>query len=155
MRENEEMDDWMEREALHFAASEGDIPKVKELIQQGYDINAFDDLSWTPLHHAVKEERYEVVKWLLAAGADINAHEEAKIGETPLGEVAANCKLKMAELLIEAGADPTIPGWMQITALHHASERKKDEGIKIHELLQLASNRIKTKSISSRRTQRR
>jgi len=143
MQENEEIDDWMEREALHFAAADGDLSKVKELIQHGFDLNAFDDLSWTPLHHAVKEEKYDVVEYLLAAGADVNAHEEEKIGETPLGEVAANCKLKMAELLIEAGADPTIPGWMQITAMHRASERKKDEGIKVYQLLKSVSGRRK------------
>ncbi len=139
MQENEEMDDWMKHEALHLAAADGDLPKVKELIHQGYELNAFDDLSWTPLHHAVKEEKYAVVECLLAARADVNAHEEKKIGETPLGEVAANCKLKMAELLIEAGADPTILGWMQITAIHRASERKSDEGVKVYQLLQSAS----------------
>ena len=147
MLEDEIIDSWMEREALHFAASEGDLSKVKELIDQGHDLNAFDDLSWTPLHHAVREEKYNVVKYLILAGADVNAHEEERIGETPLGEVAGNCKFKMAKLLIEAGADPTIPGWMQVTALHRASERKKDEGRKVYELLQSASKRFKTKCI--------
>ena len=34
MQKNEEMEDWIEREALHLAAADGDLSKVKELIQQ-------------------------------------------------------------------------------------------------------------------------
>ena len=129
-------DNWFEKEQLHFAASDGDLEKVKELIDNGYDVNAFDaDLSLTPLHYAVRGEFIEVSKYLLLNGADINAHEEDKIGETPLGDVAATCCYEMAKLLVSAGANPTIPGWMQITALHRAQNRKSEEGEKIYELL--------------------
>ena len=41
----------------------------------------------------------------------------------------------MAELLVNAGANPTIPGWMQLTALDRARDRKKDEGKRVYELL--------------------
>lgn len=58
-----------------------------------------------------------------------------KIGETSLGEVAANCSYEMAELLIKSGGDPTIRGWMQITALDKARDRKKAEGKHVDELL--------------------
>ena len=71
----------------------------------------------------------------LIGGADVNAHDKEKIGETPLGLVAANCSYKMAELFIAAGADPTIPGWMKITALDRAAKRKKEEGKKVYSLL--------------------
>lgn len=66
---------------------------------------------------------------------DVNAHEEEKIGETPLGQVAAQCSYEMAELLVNAGADPTIPGWMQVAALDHARNRKKEEGKRVYKLL--------------------
>lgn len=56
---------------------------------------------------------------LLAVGADVKPMMSV-IGNTPLREVAANCSYEVAKILIEAGADPTIPGWMQITALHQA-----------------------------------
>lgn len=128
--------DWFEKEQLHFAANEGDIDKVKELIRDGYDVNAFDeDLSLTPLHYAAKGEHLEIVEYLLSVGADVNAHEEVKICETPLGEIAANCSYEMAELLINAGANPAIPGWMQITALDRARNRTKAEGKRVYELL--------------------
>lgn len=132
----QETTDWLEKAQLFSAAAEGDISTVKRLIEKDYDVNAFDeDLSLTPLHYAAKGEHLEIVKYLLSVGADVNAHEEARIGETPLGEVAANCSYEVAELLITAGANPTIPGWMQITALDRARDRKKEEGKRVYELL--------------------
>ena len=129
-------EDWFQEEQLHFAAEAGDLRRVKELVKNGYDVYAFDaDLSRTPLDYAAIGEHLGVVKFLLSVGADVNAHEEERIGETPLGQVAANCSYEMAEVLVRAGADPTIPGWMQITALDHARERKKKEGRRVYELL--------------------
>lgn len=130
------MNDWFEKEQLHIAADDGNLDKVKEMVEGGYDINAFDDsLSFTPLHHAVNSGHIEVVKYLLSVGADVNAHEEEKIGETPLGEVAAECTYEMAELLVQAGANPIITGWMQITALDRARDRKKEEGRRVYAML--------------------
>jgi hypothetical protein len=133
---NDMKNDWFEREQLHMAADAGDLDRVRELVQEGHDVNAFDDsLSFTPLHIAVKGEHTEIVRYLLSVGADVNAHEEDRIGETPLGEVAANCSFEMAELLVNAGANPVIPGWMQVTALDRARERKRDEGRRVYALL--------------------
>lgn len=123
------MDDWYERERLHRAAAAGDRAPVCELLDQGCPVNAFDDLGRTPLHYAVRGEHFAVVDLLLRAGADVNAHEERVIGDTPLGEAAASCSLRMARRLVEAGADPTIPGWMQRSALDRAKKRKRSEGI--------------------------
>lgn len=130
------MDDWFQEEKLHFAAEEGDLKKVKELVEQGRDINAVDEgMNITPLHYAVREEHYDVVEYLISIGANVNAHVEELIGETPLGDVAPTCSYRMADLLVKAGADPTIPGCLQITALDSAKKRKDQEGIKVYELL--------------------
>ena len=134
------MDDW---DTLHYAAQRGDIEVVKSFLAKGSDINAFDEVSFTPLHHAVREGHLELVKVLLGAGADVNAHEEARIGDTPLGEVAGNCSFEMARVLIAAGADPTIRGWMQLSALDRAAQRKKKQGREVYELLVKASSRFK------------
>lgn len=133
------MDDWFERERLHRAAADGDLAAVEELVRGGSPVNAFDELGKTPLHHAVLGERFAVVDYLLRHGADINAHDEGLIGNTPLAEAASSCSLKMARTLVEAGADPTIRGWMQQNAVDRAESRKRKQGagFEAHSIYQL------------------
>lgn len=136
------MNEGDEEEQLHSAAQDGDLPKVKELIEKGYSLNRFDDVSKTPLHYAVEGEHLDVVQYLIQLGADVNAHEESKIGNTPLREAADTCSYEMAKILIDAGADPTIPGWMQLTAIHKAEKRIKEEGVRVYRLLIEAAKRF-------------
>lgn len=115
---------------------DGDLDRVISLVAAGYDVNAKDsDLALTPLHYAVQCEHLEVARFLLNAGADVNANDEATIGNTPLSEVAGECSIPMAELLLSAGADPLIPGWMQLNALHRASKRTDATGRKVYAIL--------------------
>jgi ankyrin repeat protein len=132
-------DDWyekeLEKERLHRAAGAGDIEQIKALLDEEIPINAFDSLDRTPLHCAAIGGHIEAVQILIDAGADVNAHDEERIGETPLGKVAANCTFDMAKVLVDAGADPTILGWMANTALDRSAARKKPEGKRVHKLL--------------------
>ena len=97
-----------DREPLHSAASDGDLTCVKQLVAEGFEVKAFDDLGKTPLHHAAEREHLTVAAFLLECGADVNAQHESTIGNTPLGEIAGRSSLEMARLLVAAGADPTI-----------------------------------------------
>src|SRR5262245_9547358 len=106
-------DSEFEKTRLHFAAGQGDLATVLKLVHEGCDPNDFDVIGHTPLHYASEHEHFDVVKTLLANGARVNACSEAHAGDTALGHVAQTCSLAMARLLIEAGADPTIPGTMQ------------------------------------------
>lgn len=76
-----------------------------------------------------------MIKYLLAAGADVNAHIPQTVGDTPLGAIACSCSFVVAKILTDAGADPTIPGWMQLTALDRAKDRNRDEGDRVYALL--------------------
>jgi len=125
--------------ALHYAAQNGDLSEVKALLKKGYPINAFDAIGKTPLHYAAEEERLEVVKCLLENGAEVNAHDERVIGDTALKSIAGSCSWEMARLLVEAGADPTIPGWMGITAIDKARDRQRGDGRRIFALLKKAA----------------
>ncbi len=87
---------------------------------------------------AVQHGHLEAVRWLLQNGADVNAQDEERIGNTALRDAAANCSFEMIDELVKAGADPSQPGWMQLTALHKASERTDPEAGRILELLRLA-----------------
>ena len=130
------MEDWIIRERLHFAAADGDIKQMKKLISEDYDLNAFDeDLGKTPLHYAAENNHIQAVQLLVQAGADVNANDTAKIGNTPLGEIAQTCSYEMAKILIDAGSNPTTPGWMWLTALDRAERRKKTEGRRVYDLL--------------------
>lgn len=129
---------WGDRDALGAAAQAGDLARVKELVAQGSPLDGFDDLGKTPLHHAAENEHEEVVAFLIEAGADVNAHDERVIGNTPLGEVAGRCSLAMARLLLAAGADPTIRGWMQLNALDRARNRQRGDGPQVYELMRKA-----------------
>lgn len=120
---------------LHWAASRGDLETVKRLLVNQVNLNGFDEIGYTALHYAVKGEHIEVAKYLLDSGAEVNAHDESQIGDTPLASVAQTCSLAMAQLLIAHRADPTIPGWMQLTALHKSRERKRGDGPAVHQLL--------------------
>ena len=105
------------------------------LLADGADPSIFDDLNYTPLHYAVKHDHHDMVSLLLTYGADVNAHNESRIGNTSIREMASNCSLAMAKLLLDAGADPTIRGWMQLNALDVAKDRKRGDGPKVYKLL--------------------
>jgi ankyrin repeat protein len=140
---SDEIGDAQDESDLQAAAQDGDIARVRQLLADGRSPNGFDEIARTPLHYAAVGGHIEVMRALLDAGADVNAHEEARIGNTALREVAAECSLAVATVLIEAGADPTIPGWMQITALHQAERRKDHEGQRVYALLKRAADRLR------------
>src|SRR5215468_7198890 len=57
--------------ALMRAALDGDTESVRELINQGADINQRDDNGRTALMFAAMNMHYETMKVLLANGADV------------------------------------------------------------------------------------
>ena len=129
------MDDWYEREQLHFAAQDGNIDRVIELIESGVDIDNFDDLERTALHYAVEIENFQISHYLIKNGANVNAQNIDKIGETPLSDVADKCSLKMAKFLIKHGAIVETKDWMGLSAIDRAKKRKKTEGVQVYEYL--------------------
>ena len=116
---------------LHEASATGDLDELQRLLQTDHRqlINVFDELSLTPLMRAAMSGHVEAVKLLLAAGADVNAHDNRLIGNTAINEVAGDGDFTMIELLLEAGADPTIRGWMNLNALNRASHRVRSPAI--------------------------
>jgi len=128
---------------LHFAAQDGDLPRVRQLLADGRSPNTFDDISRTPLHYAAETGNTDIMRVLLDAGVDVNAHDEARIGNTPLREVAGECSFAVARFLVDSGADPRIPGWMQLTALDKAEQRKDQEGQRVYALLKSVADRLR------------
>ena len=69
----------------------------------------------------------------------MNAHDERVIGNTPLGANAGKCSFEMVQKLLEAGADPTIRGWMQLNAIDRAAQRHDADANKVLTLLRAAA----------------
>lgn len=130
-----------QREQLHRAAEAGDLLLIRDLINRKYPINRFDELGKTPLHYAVEADRIDVVKLLLGSGANVNAHDERLLGNTPLSDNIGHCTYEMAKLLIDAGADPTIRGWMRLNAIDRAGSRKDTNAREIVKLLEQSASR--------------
>jgi ankyrin repeat protein len=129
---------------LHQAASDGNTDEIKRLLQNGHLdlINAFDELSHTPLMRAAIGGHVEAVKLLIAVGADVNAHDHSRIGNTAINEVAGDGEFEMIEVLLEAGADPIIRGWMNLNALDRARNRSRSPAI--YAMLEAAAEKFRT-----------
>jgi ankyrin repeat protein len=130
---------------LHQAAADGDIDEIRRLLQTEHKnlLNVFDELSLTPLMRAAMGEHIAAVKLLIAAGADVNAHDNRRIGNTAINEVAGDGSFEMIEALLEAGADPTIRGWMDLNALDRARHRSSRPTI--YALLVASAEKFKKK----------
>jgi len=97
------------------AAEQGDTAAVRGLLAQGADINARDDVGYTPLHNACYYGHLETATLLIQRGADVGAlnHNQA----TPLHVLAAEFRIEgpgrlvpgsqraLVNLLLSHGAD--------------------------------------------------
>ena len=90
---------------LYDAAEEGNLERVKLLVEQGVDKNQVDGFSGTitPLLGAAGKGHFSVVRYLVEQGADM---EKADIGGvTPLISVSSFGHLEIARYLLEQGVN--------------------------------------------------
>lgn len=66
---------------FYLAALAGDSEKIKNLVDEGYDINAYDNFGYTALHRCVEYERG--IDELISNGADMYAETMECTGDTP------------------------------------------------------------------------
>jgi uncharacterized protein len=93
------------RTALHYASLEGDVARVRALIDEGEDVSLADRGGMTPLHFAAQERQPEVAEALLAAGASVDAQDEH--GNSPLFTAVFNARGDGAVINLLRAAAPT------------------------------------------------
>jgi serine/threonine-protein phosphatase 6 regulatory ankyrin repeat subunit A/serine/threonine-protein phosphatase 6 regulatory ankyrin repeat subunit B len=108
---------------IHHAAYEGDLKKVKEIIDRDPNqINVQDVQGFTPLHLASSKGHIEIVEFLLNHGADTEL--EIFNGETPLmlaAQYARYGQYETIKTLLEHGAKVNHKDEDGGTALHKAA----------------------------------
>jgi euchromatic histone-lysine N-methyltransferase len=115
---------------LHAAASAENLEILDLLLKASGKrlLNRFDALGRTPLMRAVENKHVEAVRKLIAAGADVNARQDPRQGDSALRLAATDGPLAISTLLIDAGANPLLPGRLFLTPLDRARQRNSPEG---------------------------
>jgi ankyrin repeat protein len=101
---------------------------VQQLLDQGVDVNAMDDIGKSALHW-VAGAQPDVVAILLAAGADVNAKDQ--LDRTPLHFVAATGAVENIRLLLDAGAEVNAQTANFWTPIHGAAKFGSEEQIMV------------------------
>ncbi len=100
---------------LRNATSDGNIEKVKELLQKKVDVDAANEFGITPLMLAAEANHIEIAALLMANGANVNAR--SRDGLTALIYAAEEGNAEISAMLVEMGAnvhDRTHKGWKDL-----------------------------------------
>ena len=73
---------------IHNAAHNGNLNRVRQLLNQGVNVNERTNFDWTPLHKAAYRGRPNVVRELVRHGAKISTRNTN--GRTPLNNTENN-----------------------------------------------------------------
>jgi hypothetical protein len=86
-----------------YAALHGELDVARLLLRRGAQVNMS---GWTPLHYAAIGGRTEMITLLLEHHAYIDS--PSANGTTPLMMAARDGQFRIARLLVEQGADPSL-----------------------------------------------
>jgi hypothetical protein len=103
------------------AVYEGDLEKVKKLLDEGEDINAKDDYGRTPLHYASINGDLDIIKFLVEKGANVNAKDD--YGRTPLHYASIYGIVDVVKFLVKEGANVNARDEYGSTPLHYAAPK--------------------------------
>ncbi len=113
---------------LVSAAADQDHDAVRELLDDGVDVNAARSDGVTALLWSVHWDDAPMVDLLLGAGANVNVAEDH--GVTPLARAAENASARMVERLLTAGADPNRAQTSGLTPLMIAARTGSVDAVK-------------------------
>lgn len=114
---------------LTCAVESHDLSKVKQLLQQGFDVNRRNPEGLTPLHQALRKDALEICLALLESGADIEA--QTLDGWRPLHCAARSGLEAPVRLCLDYKADWLTATADGQTALHKACQSNNLEAVRI------------------------
>jgi len=118
--ETDEKEDTSKCEIVR-ATQHGAIERVKQLLEDGYDVHQRDSEGVTLLHWAAINNRLEIASYLISKGADVNAIG-GDLRSTPINWAVRQGQLKMIVLLLKHGANPSILDSEGYNCLHLAAQ---------------------------------
>ena len=101
------------------ACKEGDLESVRQLIQDGQDVNRGDSVRKTPLIVAARYGHDQMVRELIRAGADVNGKDNNK--QTALHYASSCGHSSVVKTLAEAGANLNVRDEWGMTPLMDAA----------------------------------
>ena len=112
------------------AAQEGNVAKVRAMLDLGVDINTQDGWGSTPMMYAAVNGNTEVVELLLERGDDVNDGNH-KMGRIPIMWAAQGGYDDTVRLLLTKGARTDLTGINGETAMMLACEEEHPSTIEI------------------------
>jgi ankyrin repeat protein len=88
---------------IHQAARDGDVERVRELIEEGVDFEDANEIGLAPIHWAALNGSDDLAKLLLNRGAQVNARDYLTTGMTPYALAKNLGYAEIATLLSQHG----------------------------------------------------
>ncbi len=93
------------RNKLHLAANIGSYHVMRQLLDEGINVNVQDNNGWTALHFAAQSNHFEIIDLLLEYKADSNLHDKQGNGPLWTATINANGKFHGVLSLLKAHAN--------------------------------------------------
>jgi hypothetical protein len=107
--------------AIRWAAMQGDLPVLRQLIAAGADVDTTDGEGRTPAMFAANRGYIDLLQALIEAGCDLNLQDTQPGNEGHTALMYADPKrFDIMELLLKNGADPNIRSKAGLTASEEA-----------------------------------
>ena len=129
LSKGQQMDIWT-------ACKVGDLERVRQLIQDGQDVNRGSNYGWTPLMWAAYYGSDQMVQELIRAGADVNGKDNTK--RTALHRASWSGHSSIVKTLSEAGANLNVQDWKGVTPLMEAADYGHNKVV--HELIRAGAD---------------
>lgn len=116
---------------LFEACAVGDLERVRTLIGQDVNVNAFSPDGFAPIALAAFFRHPQIVAELIGSGADVNAQAKNPLKVAAIHAAVSARNAVCVELLLRAGADPNLEQQQRLTPMQAARANQDDTIIRL------------------------